>query len=330
MKDMRRRHLLGILGGAAIWPITTRAQQSAQQRLIGVLSQGSAHTHPTPPFRAFLERLQQKGWEVGRNLSIEWRFSEGSTEPLPRLARELVETPVELIVTAPTEPTLAAKQATSNIPIVFLHVADPVQSRIVTNLARPDANVTGMSVFAPDIAGKRLALIKEALPSTKLLSVLWNKPSKGAVLVRDEIFTAGVQLGIEIQDIGIDSASEIDGALRKAVSTHAAAVVVIDDPVMQSRVEAVVQIALGLKLPLVSQSAGYANSGGLMSYGPDFNEVYRNGAEYVDRILRGAKPGDLPVQQPEKFKLLLNLKTAKTLEIEFPPQFLARADEVIE
>src|SRR5262249_40045690 len=151
------------------WPMLAQAQEFGQQRRIGVLTQGSIHDHPSLAFRAFLKTLQEAGWEEGRNLRIEWRFSEGKAEPLLGLARELVQIPVEVIVTAPTEPTLAAKQATTTIPIVFVQVADPVQSGIVSNLAKPNANVTGMSALAPDIAGKRLALIKEALPNTRLV-----------------------------------------------------------------------------------------------------------------------------------------------------------------
>jgi putative ABC transport system substrate-binding protein len=295
-----------------------------------VLTQGSIHVHPSPPFRVFLKTLQEAGWEEGRNLKIEWRFSEGKAEPLPGLARELAQIPVEVIVTSPTEPTLAAKRTTSTIPVVFVQVADPVQSGVVTNLARPDANVTGMSALAADIAGKRLALIKEALPNIRFISVLWNKPSKGAVLIRDELLVAARQLDIEIQDAGVNNTEEIEGALRGAADRRSSLVAVIDDPFMQGHIEAVVSLAASLKMPVVSQSAGYVRGGGLMSYGPDLNEIYRRGAEYVNRILRGAKPGDLPVQQPEKFNLILNLKTARAFGIEFPALLLARADEVIE
>ena len=327
---MRRREFMGLVGGAAAWPVVAQAQRPKQIRRIGVLTQGSINSHPTPPFRAFLDALHEAGWDEGNNLKIEWRFSGGGVEPLPRLANELVELPVELIVTAPTEPTLAAKRATSTIPIVFVQVADPVRSGIVTSLARPDANVTGMSALATDIAGKRLALIKEALPNTKLISVLWNRPSKGAALILDELLIAGRRLGIELQDVGVDQAAEIEAVLRIAAEKHSSFVAVIDDPVLQGHVETVIRIAEVLKLPLVSQSAPYARGGGLMAYGPDLNELYRRGAEYVHRILGGAKPGDLPVQQPDKFNLILNLKTAKALGIEFPALLLARADEVIE
>ena len=327
---MRRREFITLISGAAAWPVVAEAQRPEQIRRIGVLTQGSINSHPTPSFRAFLNGLHEAGWNEGNNLKIEWRFSEGSAEPLARLAKELVELPVELIVTAPTEPTLAAKRATSTIPIVFVQVADPVRSGIVTNLARPDANVTGMSALATDIAGKRLALIKEALPNTKLISVLWNRPSKGAALILDELLIAGRRLGIELQDVGVDKAAEIEAALRIAADKRSSVVAVIDDPVLQGHLETVIRIAEGLKLPLVSQSAPYARSGGLMAYGPDLNELYRRGAEYVNRILKGAKPGDLPVQQPDKFNFILNLKTAKALGIEFPALLIARADEVIE
>ena len=327
---MRRREFITLISGAAASPVVARAQRPEQIRRIGVLTQGSINSHPTPQFRAFLNALHEAGWDEGHNLKIEWRFSEGSAESLPHLANELVELPVELIITSPTAPTLAAKQATSTIPIVFVQVADPVRSGIVTNLARPDANVTGMSSLATDIAGKRLALIKEALPNTKLISVLWNRPSKGAALIMDELLIAGRRLGIELQDVGVDKAAEIETALRIAADKRSSLVVLIDDPVLEGQVETVIRIAEGLKLPLVSQSAPYARSGGLMAYGPDLNELYRHGAEYVNRILRGAKPGDLPVQQPDKFNLILNLKTAKALGIEFPALLLARADEVIE
>jgi ABC-type uncharacterized transport system substrate-binding protein len=327
---MRRREFLGLFGTMATWPMAARAQELGQPRRIGILTQGSIGDHPSPAFRAFLKALQELGWEEGRNLKIEWRFSEGKAEPLPGLARELVQIPVEVMVTAPTEPTLAAKQATSTIPIVFVQVADPVQSGVVTNLAKPDSNVTGMSALATDIAGKRLALIKEALPNTRIVSLLWNKPSKGAVLIRNELLAAARQLGLEIQDAGVNNAGEIEATLREASQNRASLVTVIDDPVMQGHIDSVIRIATSLKLPVVSQSVGYVRGGGFMSYGPNLNELYRRGAEYVNRILRGAKPGELPVQQPEKFNLILNLKVARAFGIEIPPMLLARADEVIE
>jgi putative ABC transport system substrate-binding protein len=327
---MKRREFITLIGVGTTWPVLAQAQRLEQMRRIGVLTQGSIDSHPTPAFRAFLNGLHQAGWEDGANIKIEWRFSEGSAERLPQLARELVEASVEVIVTAPTEPTLAAKRATSTIPIVFVQVADPVRSGIVASLARPDANVTGMSALATDIAGKRLALIQEALPSARLMSAFWNRPSKGARLILDELLSAGERLGIEIQDAGVDDSSEIEAALRSAASKGSSLILVIDDPVLQGHTAMVTRIARALKLPLASQSADYARSGALMAYGPDLDALYGRGADYVSRILRGARPKDLPVQQPEKFNLILNLKTAKALGIEFPALLLARADEVIE
>src|SRR3954447_3777468 len=289
---MQRREFISLVGLAAAWPTPAKAQR---MRRIGVLTQGSINSHPTPPFRAFLDVLHQAGWIEGTNIDIQWRFSEGSLEQLPQLAGELAGA-VELIVTATTGPTLAAKRATSTVPIVFVQVADPVQSGVVTNLARPDANVTGMSSLAPEVAGKRLALVKEALPETKSISALWNRSGPGAALILDGFLAAGKRLGIEVHDLGINNPSEIESALHLA-GNNSSLVAVIDDPLLQAHVVTVTSIAERLKLPLASQSVDYARSGGLMAYGPDFNALYGRGADYVDRILRGASPKDLPVQQ---------------------------------
>jgi putative ABC transport system substrate-binding protein len=235
----------------------------------------------------------------------------------------LVDRQVEVIVTTPTEPTIAAKRATSNIPIVFIQVGNPIQVGIVTNLARPDANVTGMSALGTDLAGKRLALLKEALPSATRISILWNRPSKGAAMVLDETLAACKSLGIEPQDIGVSERAEFDHAFDAAVSNRSAAILVIDDPVILGHVAV-------RKLPLFSSYSQFVTNGGFMAYGPDLPSLFRRGAEYVDLILHGARPADLPVEQPDKFKLILNLKTAKLLGIDIPPTLLARADEVIE
>jgi putative ABC transport system substrate-binding protein len=327
---MRRRAFITLLGLGMASPALAQMRRPNTVRRIGVLSQGSTSSHPTPPFRAFLDTLHRAGWMEGNQIMIEWRFSEGSAEQLPRLAEELVAASVEVLVTATTGPTLAAKQVTSTVPIVFVQVADPVQSGVVTNLARPDANVTGMSSLAPDIAGKRLGLIKEALPNTRVIAVLWNRSGPGAALILEGFLSAGKRLNIDVQDLGVDAPSEIEAALQRAASKGSSLIAVIDDPLLQAHVAAVMSIAKRLKLALVSQSSDYARSGGLMAYGPDFEALYSRGADYVDRILRGANPRDLPVQQPDKFNLVLNLKTAEALGLEFPALLLARADEVIE
>src|SRR6516165_7902467 len=199
---MRRREFLGFLGGMAAASIYRPPAARAQPKVgrLGVLSQGSTSTHPSPMFRTFRQGLRDLGWVEGQNLAIEWRFSEGSAEPLPRLAAELVGLPVELIVATPTLPTLAAKQATSTIPVVFIQVADPVEAGIVVNLARPGANVTGLSGMGSDLSGKRLELLKEALPGATRVGVLWNRPSQGAALVFRELELASKQLGLELKD----------------------------------------------------------------------------------------------------------------------------------
>lgn len=327
---MKRRDFMTVLGGALAWPLAADAQQQQKIRRIGVLSQTSAKNHPAPFFRALLKGLRDKGWEEGRNLVIEWRFSEGKVEPLPRLAAELVNMPVEVLVTSPTEPTLVAKRATSTIPIVFAQVADPLRAGIVGNLARPEGNITGMSTLSTDFAAKRLSLLKEALPDASRFAVLWNRPSLGAGMIFGQMRLAAERVGVELQDIGIAAQDELESAFRIAVQARSSAVILIDDPVMQGLATPVAALARENKLPLASVSAEYARAGAVMAYGPDFDELYRRAGDYVSRLLLGAKPSDLPVQQPEKFTLLLNLKSAKALGIDIPPTLLARADEVIE
>ena len=327
---MRRRSFL--VGFGAVVAAVDRgwAQRSEMTRRIGVLSQGSIRTHPTRMFKAFLERLGQLGWLEGQNLEIEWRFSEGSADPLAQLARELVDKKSEVIVASPTQPVVVAQQAAAAIPIVFVQIADPVQAGIVTNLARPGGNATGMSTLSTDLAGKRLELLREALPGMTRVSVLWNRPSRGAALVLEEMKAAANSLGLELHDIGISEVGELEHAFQAAVSNRSSAVVVNDDPVMNGYSPIVLRIAAEKSVPVASVYSQYAIEGALMAYGPDLPAMYRRAAEYVDRILRGEKPGSLPVEQPSKFTLVINLKVAKALGIGVPPTLLARADEVIE
>jgi putative ABC transport system substrate-binding protein len=299
--SMRRREFITLLGGAASWPLAVRAQQTKVRRL-GVLSQGSIDSHPTPSFRAFLEALRAAGWTEGKNLTIEWRFSEGGSESLPRFANELIALQVELIVAAPTRPTLVAKQATTTIPIVFAQVADPIEAGIVSNLARPEANVTGMSSLATDTSGKRLALLKEMLPGASRLAVLWNTPSQGAALIFREMQSASKLLGLELKDAGISQAAELERAFEQAVEARSAAVVVIDDPVILGYKDQIYRLAAARRLPMFSQSSEFVAGGGLMSYGANILDLYRHAAIYVDRILRGARPEELPVEQPTAFE----------------------------
>jgi ABC-type uncharacterized transport system substrate-binding protein len=330
---VRRREFIGLLGGAAAsagLPPMARAQSPMKLRRLGVLSQTSAGTHPTPLFQGFLQGLRELGWVDGHNLVIEWRFSEGSIEPLPRLAAELAAVPVELIVASPAAPARAAKEATGTIPVVFIQVPDPVGLGIVANLARPGANITGLSSIASDLTGKRLALVKEVLPDATRIALLWNRPSEGAALVVREMERAKAQVGLELEDVGVSDRSELEGAFAAAVRARVAAVMVIDDPVMVSYRSTVVRMAVGCALPLFSQYSEYVDAGGLMSYGPSLAAIYRRGAIYVDRILKGTKPNDLPVEQPVVFELVVNLRAAKALGLELAPTLVARADRVIE
>jgi putative tryptophan/tyrosine transport system substrate-binding protein len=329
---MKRREFLTLLGATAAASIDRPRAARAQPKIrrLGVLSQGSIRTHPTPMFRTFQQGLRDLGWVEGQNLAIEWRFSEGSAEPLPRLAAELVGVPVELIVASPTRPALAAKEATSTIPIVFIQVADPIQSGIVTNLARPGANITGLSTIGSDLSGKRLELLKEALPGAERVAVLWNRPSEGSALVFRELQFSSRELGIELQDIGISDPGELRDAVEFAIRRHVGAIMVIDDPVIASHRPQILQLASKAALPLFSIYSDYADAGGLMAYGPSLQAIYWRGATYVDRILRGAKPSDLPVEQPSIFELVINLRTAKTLGLELAPTLIARANRVVE
>jgi len=329
---VRRREFLGFLGGAAAASIyrPRAARTQPKVRRLGVLSQGSTSTHPTPVFRTFRQGLRDLGWVEGHNLTIEWRFSEGSAGPLPRLAAELVGLPVDLIVASPTQPALAAKEATSTIPIVFIQIADPVKSGIVANLARPGANVTGLSTIGSDLSGKRLELLKEALPGAERVAVLWNRSSEGAVLAFRELELASGQVGVSLQDIGVSDPAELRDAVASAVRTRAAAIMVIDDPVIASYRPQILSLASEAALPLFSIYSEYADDGGLMAYGASLPAIYWRGAVYVDRILRGAKPRDLPVEQPSIFELVINLRTAKALGLDLTPTLLARANRVIE
>jgi putative tryptophan/tyrosine transport system substrate-binding protein len=326
---MRRREFLGFLG-AAMAASSAPARAQPKLRRLGVLSQGSLQTHPTPMFRAFQQGLHDLGWIEGQNLAIEWRFSEGSAEPLPRLAAELVGLPVELIVATPTRPALAAKNATSTIPVVFIQVADPVQSGIVTNLARPGTNITGLSGMGSDLSGKRLELLKEALPSARRVAVLWHQPSQGSAVVFRELELASNQLGIELKPIAVSGPDELNDAVKSAAAARAAAMMLIDDPVIASYGLEIVSLASEAAVPLFSIYSEYADAGALMAYGPSLRAIYWRGATYVDRILRGIRPNDLPVEQPSIFDLVINLRTAKALGLELAPTLLARANSVIE
>jgi putative ABC transport system substrate-binding protein len=329
---MRRREFTTLLcGAAATWPLVVRAEQSDRLRRVGVL-QGLAESDPEWPrrFGAFKQRLQELGWTEGRNVAFEFRFAGGKPERLPGLAADLVQAGVDVILTNAAQPIEAARKATSTIPIVMASVGDALGAGYVASLARPGGNVTGLTLVATDQSAKRLQLVKEIVPNLVRVAVLWNGDASGHRLQLQEMERATPALGIVLQSLPIRNANEIDASLQAAVQAKAQAIVTMDDPVVQSQRGRIVAFAMRQRLPVMSEFRPATEAGALMSYGPNQVELWRRSAAYVDKILKGANPADLPVEQPTKFELVINLKTAKALGLEVPLQLQQLADEVIE
>src|ERR1700694_1887667 len=330
---MRRREFITFLGGlAAAWPITARAQQAAKVARIGYLSPNLASS---PHLRdAFLQGLRDLGYVEGRNVVIEYRDAEGKLERLPALAAELVALKVDVIfVGGGTRVTLAAMQATKTIPIVFTGVGDPVTSGLVTNLAGPGGNVTGLSSRAPDLVGKRLELLKQAVPGVSRVAVLWLPGALGERTDKDMLTGADVAaraLGVRLQFVEARGPDEFARAFSDMSSARAGALTVLPSNRFLREHRRLVDLAAKNRLPAVYTSREFVDAGGLMSYGANQPDLFRRAATYVDKVLKGAKPADLPVEQPTKFELVINLKTAKALGLEVPPLLIAQADALIE
>jgi putative tryptophan/tyrosine transport system substrate-binding protein len=329
MPSMRRREFITLLGGAAAsWPLAARAQQPAKLPTIGFLGPNT----PSLDSRrvgAFVQRLRELGWTEDRNVAIEYRWAEGRTERLAEFAAEFVRLKVDVIVTSATPPVIAAKQATSVIPIVFAAVGDPVGTGIVNSLARPGGNATGLSIQATDLAGKRLELLHEVAPGLRRLAIMANPGAPPAVLEMAEAQTTARALGLEVVASEIRRPEDIAAAFE-AFKGRAEALYVCNDPLVTTNRTRINTLALGMRLPTMYNVREFVEAGGLMSYGPNFLDLFRRAADFADKILRGAKPSDIPVEQPTKFDLVINLKTAKALGLDVPPTLLARADEVIE
>ena len=324
---VRRRDFISLIGGVAVaWPLATYAQP-AKLPTIGIL--GAATPSAWSQFvAAFVQRLRDLGWVEGRNVAIEFRWAEGRTERYTEIATEFVRLKVDVIVTTGGA-VLATKQATSVIPIVFALALDPVGGGMVTSLARPGGNVTGLSLQSTDLSSKRLELLREAVPSLRRLAILANAAYPAAVVEIGEVQAAARTLGFEVATPEIRRAEDIAPAFE-ALKGRAQALYVAPDPLMFTHRIQINNLALGARLATISFTREYVEAGALMSYGPNYVDLFRNAAEYVDKILRGAKPGDLPVQQPTKFELVINMTTAKVLSLTLPPTLLARADAVIE
>jgi putative tryptophan/tyrosine transport system substrate-binding protein len=326
---MRRREVITLLGGAAAaWPLAARAQQAAKILTIGYLG-------PTTPavesqrVAAFVQRLRQLGWSEGRNLAIEYRWAEGRSERFSAIAAEFVQLKVDVIVTYATPPAIAAKQATTVIPIVFAVAGDPVNTGLVASLAHPGGNVTGLSGQQMELAGKRLALLQEIIPGLRRLAIMGNADNPATVLEMDGAQAAARKLGLEVTKSEIRRAEDIAPAFD-ALKGRAEALYVCNDPLVNTNRIRINTSALGARLPTAYNWRENVEAGGLMSYGTNFPDVFRRAAELTDKVLRGTKPADIPVEQPTKFDLTINLTTAKALGLTVPDTLLARADEVIE
>jgi putative tryptophan/tyrosine transport system substrate-binding protein len=326
---MRRRGFICFIGAAATaWPLSARAQQSVKQRTIGFLG-SSTPSAMSQWVAAFVQRLRDLGWIEGGTVTIEYRWAEGRSSRAAEIAAEFVQLKVDVIVTYGTSPVLAAKQATSVIPIVFAAANDPVGAGLVASLARPDGNVTGLSVQQVDAAGKRLELLREVVPGLRRLAIMANIGNPGAALEMGEAQAAAGTLGLEVTTIEIRRGEDIAPGFD-TLKGQVEALYVCTDPLVITNRARIQTSAMGARLPTVYNSREYVETGGLMSYGPNFLGQWRRTAEIVDKILRGAKPGDIPVEQPTKFDLVLNLTTAKVLGLTIPSTLIARADEVIE
>jgi putative ABC transport system substrate-binding protein len=326
----RRRELLLALGaGALAWAGTARAQSPPTARRIGLLSGFSPSVY-APSYQAFRLGLRDLGWVEGKSISIEYRYAEGRHDRLPGLAADLVRLKVDVIVTEATSDSLAAQKATRAIPIVMEAGGDPVANGLVESLARPGGNVTGLSQMLQALSGKRLELLKEMVPKLSRVAMLWNPQSASAMLNWKENQQPARQLGIQLHSLEVRSPNELDKAFEAATRARADALAILPDPVLSTNLERIVDFSAKSRLPSIYQSSDFADAGGLVTYGPDRADLFRRAATYVDKILKGTKPGDLPVDQPTKLELVVNLKTAKALGITIPQSVLFRADRVIE
>src|SRR5215475_5785382 len=325
---LRRREFVTLLGGAAAaWPLTARTQQAGKLPTIGFLGGPTAST-AGQWVTVFRERLRELGWIEGRTVTLEVRWAEGRTERFAEIASEFVRLKVDVIVTA-GPPVFAAKQATSVIPIVFATVADPLNTGLVAGLAQPGGNITGLSLTSPELAGKRLELLREAIPGLRQLAIIANADYPPSMRELDEVDTAARPLGIETIALKIRQAADIAPAFQ-ALKGRAQALYVIGESLTATNQVRIHSFALAARLPAMEPNREMVETGGLISYAPNFPSLYRRAADLVDKILRGAKPADIPVEQPTKFDLIINLTTAKALGLEIPPTLLARADEVLE
>jgi len=317
--------------GPLMAPLTSDAQKSTKVYRIGVLSPFSPPAGPSPPLEAFRQGLRDLGWIEGQNIAMEYRWAEGKTERLPKLAAELVRLNVEVIFVAwGTAGALAAKQATSTIPIVMGAVGDPVGAGLAAGLARPGGNITGLSSLALELEGKRLELLKEVVPKLSRVAVLWDPANPYSSVAYKEKQAAARTLGVKLQSVVVREATDFDPAFAAMTRDRPGGLVVHGYIVLVRHRTRIVEFAAKNRLPAIYPLTDFVDAGGLMSYGASVPDNHRRAAAYVDKILKGTKPADLPVEQPTRFELVVNLKTAKALGLTIPPSVLVRADKVIQ
>ena len=324
----RRAFIATLAGGLLAAPLAPGAQPTGKIYRIGFLSP-STSADPSI-LDAFREGLREFGYVEGRNIAIASRWAEGKYDRLPGLAAQLVGLKVDIIVATAVPAIRAAKEATRTIPIIMAVVVDPMATGLVASLARPGGNITGLSSMAPQITGKQLEMLKEVVPKASLVAVLWNPANAGNAPQIQQAQDAARALGVRLQPLGARGSSEIDSAFATMTSAQAGAVIVLVDAMLLDHRTQIADLAARRRLPAVYGLSDHAEAGGLMAYGPNRLGIVRRAATYVDRILKGAKPGDLPIEQPTKFELVINLKTAKALGLTIPPSLLQRADQVIE
>jgi putative ABC transport system substrate-binding protein len=326
----RREFLTLLAGGAAVTkPLATRAQQGGKVPRVGFLGNSTAalEANLIGPFR---DGLREHGYEEGRNIIIEFRWAEGKYERFPALIAELIAAKVDVIVTAGTPASLAVKKATSSIPLVMIAVGEPVATGLVASLARPGGNITGLTSISPEIEGKRLELLREVVPSISYIAVLWNAASPVQVIQEKETKAAADVLGMRMLSLGVRNLAEIEQAFATMIKEKPGALFVLADRLFLHHRKRIMDFATQYRLPGVHAYRELVEAGGLMSYGPSYAGMHKRAAYFVDRILKGTNPSDLPVERPATFELILNLKAAKTLGLKIPPAIILRADEVIE
>ena len=329
--NRRRRFVLALMAGVFSAPLASFAQQPARIARVGFLHPASPQGGWEMRLQVFRDGLRELGYVEGKNLQLEVRWGEGKLERLPTLAAELVQLKVDVIVAASSPSVVAASQATRTIPIVMPLSSDPVGDGLVASLARPGGNITGLSVMSPELGEKRIQLLKEMFPKVShAMAVLWNPDYVGMRARFEQARVAAPAVGLTVRSVEVRDTRDLDAAFATIIHEHPEALLLLVDPLTLSQRSRIVEFAAEQRLPAIYETRDFVDVGGLISYGPNGLELFRRAATYVDKILKGAKPADLPIEQPTKFELVINMKAAKALGIKFPDSILLRADAVIE